>query len=279
MSKITAILLSFILLFTLSSCSQGDKKITLRFKYEPGMHLTYEQISKRHSKVFESDSVIKDESTTYTVLIEQEVKRFVDDTTAEVFERDTWRYTKPNEKDSSQIDSVEYSQDLMLRVIPNGKVVHFEFVNKKDISRFTYIKNYYEQGLPVFPSGEKHPGYSWTQTTKVVLPDEIMEASTNYLIKSIVREAGYDCAVIEYDGTLLIPIEPNPDDSTRRQGIDRIHSKGMLYFAYKEGIVIKQREHWKIDGDRRKLKDDKIINYKIATIYDVDYILKKRIMQ
>jgi hypothetical protein len=37
-----------------------------------------------------------------------------------------------------------------------------------------------ETGQPVFPTGELAQGYSWTQSTKVILPDGPIEASTTY---------------------------------------------------------------------------------------------------
>jgi len=276
LKKITAIVFIFFVPLTLNFCSPGNKKITLRFKYNPGLHLTYKQISKRTVKILKGDSIIKKDSHSYTMKIQQEVQRFLDDSTAEVLEQDSWQTIEPNKKDSSLIDTVQNIRKLILQVLPNGKVINFKFVNDDDITLANYIKNYYEQGLPVFPVGEKLPGYSWTQSTRIMLPGKNLEASTTYTIKSLVREAGYDCAVIEYQGNMLIPIEPAPNDSTRRSGIDRIKTNGLLYFAYKEGIVISQQEHWVIDGDRNKTLNGKTEHYKLAMNYDIDYTLIKK---
>ena len=276
MKKITAIIFIFFVPLTLNFCSPGNKKITLRFKYNPGLNLTYKQLSKRSVKISKGDSIIKEGTHSYTMKIQQEVKRFVDDSTAEVLEQDSWQTFGPNKEDSSLIDTIQNTRKLILQVLPNGKVINFKFVNDDDITLANYIKNYYEQGLPVFPVGEKSPGYSWTQSTRIMLPNNNIEASTTYIIKSLVREAGYDCAVIEYKGNMLIPIESDPNDSTHRSGIDRIKTNGLLYFAYKEGIVISQREHWIIDGDRSKILNGKKEHYKLAMNYDIDYMLIKK---
>ena len=49
-----------------------------------------------------------------------------------------------------------------------------------------------------------------------------------------------------------------------------------MYFAYKEGIVIDQKETWNIDGDRTKLKDGKPTEFKVIIEYGVTYRLVDR---
>jgi len=266
-----------VLLVTLS-CSHGDKKITLVFKFTPGLNLQYEQISKSSTKIFQADSLIKNYQTTYKVDITQEIKSETDNI-AEILETNTWHYEKLTTKDSTTADTVSYTREITFRVEPNGRIVDFK--HGKDIkpSSASYMKNYQEQGMPVFPSGEHAPGYSWTQQTTVVLPDETMGASTTYEIKSLAREGGYDCAVIEYEGNLVIPIEINPDDSTHRKGIDRVKTSGIIYFAYKEGFVVLQRERWVLDGDREKIVEGKIEKTKIVSESDIDYTLLSRVIK
>ena len=95
-------------------------------------------------------------------------------------------------------------------------------------------------------------------------------------ICALAREAGYDCAVIKCDGGMIIPLEPNPKDSVQRSGLDRIRSTGLLYFAYKEGMVILQREQWLIDRYRRKMVRGETKEYKEAVELDIDYMFKGR---
>ncbi|MEW6412321.1 MAG: hypothetical protein AB1483_07585 [Candidatus Zixiibacteriota bacterium] len=275
MKKITAILLMSAAALLIGSCSQGEKRISLRFKFEPGMKLQYEQTSKVREKVLEADSIIYEHAEEYKVDIEQEFVKFVDDTAAQVSEHAIWHFMRPSKEDSTKMEPYQTERTTFMTVLPNGKIVEVEFVDLKEQSRIKYIKNYYEQGLPVFPSGEKPVGYNWTQTTKVVLPNESMEASTTFLIKSLVRESGYDCALIEYEGNLVIPVEPAAKDSTMRSGLDKIKSKGHMYFAYKEGLVVLQKETWKVDGDRSRLKDGKMVNFKVDVENEAVYALKK----
>jgi len=274
--RLTATIVLLLAAVLYAGCAQGDKKIVLRYKFEPGTKCVYEQVSKRSSSVMQDDSTTKKSSMTFEVNVEQFVKRILDENTAEIVEISTWRFEKPNKNDSSIIDTVEERRELILHVQPNGKVRNVEFSVEENYTNIQYIKNYYEQGMPVFPSGELSVGDSWTQTTKVVLPGETMEASMNYEIASLVREAGYDCAVIEYDGNIIIPIESSPQDSVQRSGVDRINSAGRLYFAYREGMVVLQREQWLINRERKTTCSEGTKEYKEAIELDITFALKQR---
>ena len=274
LKKLTALIIILVCSVLCISCTENSKKVKLSFKYKKGMKLEYKQESKRLTKVFKADSLINNESDESIAFINQEVLDVVDDSTFKMNEVDTWHYTQPNKDDSTQFDSVTYSREMELLVLQNGKILDF---TSKDADQKTtsYLKNYYEQGLPIFPSVDVYPGYSWTQTTSVVLPSETMKASTTYSIKSFVRELGYDCAVIEYTGNLLIPIEPKEEDKTQRSGLDKIHTDGMIYFAYSEGIVIKQTEKWNTVGERIQLVDNEWERYNFTSQYDVNFGLVK----
>ncbi|KAA3636658.1 MAG: hypothetical protein DWP97_02305 [Calditrichaeota bacterium] len=276
MKRLTAVLLLSILTICLLSCSESgsDKKISLKFKYKPDMRLEYKQDSKQQTTVYQNDSVIEKSSDSYIAFINQEVRSVESDSTFKIYEEDIWRYTVPNKEDSTKKDTVEQVREMELFVQDNGKILDFEFLSGEK-QRYSYIKNYYEQGLPIFPKDEVHTGYSWTQTTSVVLPNETMKASTTYKINSLVRELGYDCAIIKYNGNLIIPIEPTKSDSTNRSGLDKITTDGMIYFAYKEGIVIKQTEKWTTKGDRIYIKDGKYEKYNFVSDYDVLFLLTK----
>lgn len=257
-------------------CTQGSKKVRLRYKYQPGNVYTFEQTTKRAIKVYEADSLTKDISTSVDVLIKQTITN-VKDGVAELAEQAIWIYEMPSEKDTSVMETKQDTSMMVFRVRSNGQIVGIDFGEDSDIRRTTYIRNYYEQGMPVFPERDLSLGESWTQTTRIVLPDETLEASTTYRLKSLVREAGYDCAVIEYDGNMVIPIEASPEDSTQRTGLDRIDATGMISFAYKEGMVVLQRERWVIEGSREKLVNGKKIRYRLTVEADTEFTLTKAI--
>lgn len=261
----------------LTHCSSGEKKIQLRYKYVPGEKITYQQNSKRAIEVYIDDTLSTkySKSVVLVTAVEYEVRSVDENKTATIFERSVWSGIERNLEDSARVDTIEYISERIQRVRMNGKLEHIDFGEDESVTSATYVRSYYDQGSPVFPSMEVSPGYTWTQNTKVILPDETYEASTTYLVKTLVREAGYDCALIRFDGTLILPIEINPEDSTRRHGLDRVTVTGTMYFAYKEGIVISVQEHWKVDGDRQMIKEGKDISYRISVDIDSDFVLKE----
>jgi len=263
----------------LAACSVGDKTIMLRFKYEPGTRLVYDQVSKRKVVLKEADSTIQDYSYTFNMIIEHEVRDIIQDSIAAVWEKDTWQYERPTEKDSTVIDTIVSERELLMDIYPNGRITNLRSATDESVEHLSYIKNFYEQGVPVFPSGELSPGFSWTQTTKVILPEETMEASTTFKIKSLAREGGYDCAIIESDGNLVIPVEPGSMDTLMISGLDRIHTTGLIYFAYREGMVVLQRERWVVDGTREEMKDGKKRTISVGSTTDVDFSLRSRTIQ
>lgn len=256
------------------ACSEGERQVSLRFSFKPGTTLTYQQISRRNYSVIEKDSVLAERKMLDTLKIDLELVRLIDDTTHEIMERSSFNRTVRSEEDSTKTEVVPMSSETLFHILANGKVQSFEIVDD-DMNRSDgYVKNFYEQGTPVFPAGEKPVGYSWTQSTKVVLADETVEASTTYTIKALVRQHGHDCAVIEYVGNMVLPVTPSSDDSMQRRGVDHVKIKGLMYFAHKEGRVVEQTENWTIDGSRKANKPDgTVCDYKVMQDYSVSYKL------
>lgn len=259
-----------------AGCGQGTKTITLRFKFTPGEKVVYDLSQKTNSRASEGDSVISKGTHEIQMTIEDIVRRMVDDSTAEVLESTKWKYTTITKNDSNIVDTNEYSREMVLYTNPNGKVVDVEFTSEMSESSMAYMKSYIDQAMPVFPSGEHGQGYSWTQTTRVLLDDEPVEASTTYEIKSFAREQGYDCVVISYDGNLVVPVKPNPKDSIQRSGVNRIQITGMMYFAYKEGITVSNRDRWVVKGTRKEVTDGKAKEYSILYEGDSTMLLTER---
>ena len=275
LKRLLLFLTAAVCLFSLNYCGQGEKRITLRYKYVPGLTLEYSQQMTRAIKVLAGDSVIKDYDRNMTVAVKQTVKNVNDDGVATIFEEDVWSWEGTSKEDSTVMDTMEETHSFTMDVYPNGKLVDVDFGEDANITSASYNRTYWEQGMPEFPSSEIAPGHSWTQTNKVVLPDETLEASTTFRVKSLVREAGYDCAVIEFDGDMIIPVVADPADSTQRSGLDRIKTTGMIYFAYREGLVVLQRERWVVDGKRKKLEKGEVVEYRVAVESDSEFVLKK----
>lgn len=259
----------------IAACSQSPKTVSLRFKYRPGMRLTYDQVTKSSYKTTKEDSVVEKGSHTYTVDIVAKVLSLSADSIAEMIDSTSWHWTEPNKDDSTVLDTISRSRTARSLVQPDGRHVDIE-IPDADEATVTWIKNYYEQGMPVFPEGELPVGYSWTQTTKVLLPDEAMDATTSYRIQSLAREGGYDCAVVEFEGNLIIPVEPRQEDTCKYSGWDDIQIEGVTYFAYKEGIILQERQTWKVTGTREGIcESGKTMEFVVNTVSEIDYRLRE----
>ena len=278
MSRKTVIITCLLLAVLLLSCEQGVKKVRLKFKHQPGLTLTYILSQKHHLKVLEADSVTKESSSETEIMVEHNVKRIVDDTTAEIYELLTLKKEVVTTKDTTITWDEGKEWGRILYMEPNGKIADIEFSEETSDYSKEYIKDLYEQGMPVFPSGEVSPGFTWTQTTKVHVEDNQYDASMTYSVKSFAREKGYDCVLIEYDGNMIIPIIPYEKDGAVRDGVNRVQMNGVMYFAYKEGVTVSITEHWAMEGDRtiNYKEKDKIKEYSVIMGGDDTQVLIER---
>ncbi len=275
MKKILLTLTVGLLAIAVLQCSQGDKKVNLRLKYTQGETLHYKQTGHKTTQVFENDSLVKTHSVSPEYTITEEILEVKGDV-ATIRETATSKIVKKKPDDSAAVaDTTEWKDQYTFSVRPNGEVLNMDWENAKSDTRIAYLQNYYEQIMPIFPSDEVSPGFSWTQTTKVVLPDDVMEASTSYRVKSLVRESGYDCVVIEYDGTLLIPLKTSDDEPDLLGGLDNIEASGVIYFAYQKGMTVLLRQRLVIDGYREVIREGETIRRNIKGQIDAEYALVK----
>jgi hypothetical protein len=237
------------------------------------MRLHYKQVTKSASRTTMEDSTVNRSSHTYHIDIVTNVLDKDEDGVAQLLDSSKWWWTAPAKSGSQQLDTLRKIRETEVWVEPNGRHVDIS-IPDVDQSTATWIKNYYEQGMPIFPSGELPVGYSWSQGTKVLLPDENMDATTTYRIKSLAREHGYDCAVIEYDGNLVIPVQPRKKDTCTYSGWDKIDIEGVTYFAYREGVIVSERQNWTLEGHRTGFCDGGgRKRYMVRTESNVDYDL------
>ena len=259
----------FIIIFVQLHCTGDPKQVKLEFKYMPGMILNLSQETYKTVQIYNEDSVFTEKTDDLLYEIEVTIDSIKSDSIyciSEVITSTIHRNDNMEKPDSCDIDySIQY--DFM----SNGKISNVTSATAKNSD---YLNDFYEQNSPVFPEELVAPGYTWTQTGNIILQDSsIATSTTGFKVVSYVRESGYDCLVIEYAGDLVIPIFPNPSDSTNLSGIDRIKSKGVLYFAYNEGLIILSRDNWHINGDRQILEDNKIVNYSIKSDFSNRYWL------
>jgi hypothetical protein len=92
------------------------------------------------------------------------------------------------------------------------------------------------------------------QTVKIFMPSgEMLDASTTYEVDEFIDIEGRKCAVIDYDGNLVLPFDVVEEDSTIRRGVDKVDVTGTIWFDYEHGYVFGQQEKTMITAERAKI--------------------------
>ena len=276
-SRLTAALTcaAILVVAAISSCSREPKAFMLRNLYgPPGKSATYKLTSHRVGTVTVDSNPAEaldskmDGTIIYTAI----------DTLPEgagiVKEEDRWAW---DEKSADSGKTVHQTKDYAytLKYAANGKVLDFQIIGGSTVGWTSYARNFYEQGTSVFPDQAITIGYSWTQTIPVTLADGKTDtATTVYRVKGVAQKIGYNCAIIEYRGNLILPIMLDPADSMATQGIDRIEMNGLLYFAIKEGTAVSSDERRRLNSQRSSIKAGKLVNRKVEAEDDISYSME-----
>jgi len=258
--KIKPLILIMILMveiIILSGCGTGQKEITLAYKFPLDKKFHYRYEGKTSSTIYENgklvDSGEKDQRISYT----RESVEAIDDNQSKV----RFDYISYNGTDSSA-----WNSEFVMA--PNGKIVDILPVDSTTQLSVAYYKKLFEQTSPMYPSEPVPVGYTWNHTVKAVLNDGVTDASTTYKIKSIVREAGFDCAVIEYKGTMFLPLAENisGDPKIKVNGSDRIDVEGVVYFAYTLGAIVREEETSHLVREGSLIRDKNNVKFQINEI-------------
>ncbi len=246
-------------------CDGAEKQILLSYKYQLNDIIEYKQSTRETSRKIVDSQLSEQHNYLYNGILSQQVIEVLQDNRVIILEK-TSQLIDGEKKNVTEINYVLSS---------TGTIEDINFSKNSEKKNEIYIKNHYQSGTPLFPKMEVFPGYLWTQTISVVVPDEKLEASTTYEVIAFVREAGYDCALIKYNGEMIVPVNIKENDSTQISGQNKIISNGIIYFAYKEGIIISQKDEWKISGDRTKTTNSKRESYTVEIDINSDFLLTK----
>ncbi len=253
---INRLLIVIALVVVLSGCGEQTKKVRLAFKFpaDKVYHYTYD--SKSSAVVNENGETTITDERSGRILYSQEVTKTIDSNISRLL----FSYTRADEEEKEQ---VKWTTGCIMAT--DGKIIEFFPDSNLSDESFKYYRRLFEQTAPIYPHELVPEGYSWTNSYKVLLDEGMTEATTSYKIKAFVREAGYDCAVIEYKGNIVIPLGSNPmgDGSVTVKGVDRIEVEGVSYFSYTEGIMIRQEEDSHLVREGTQKKNKKTTSFKI----------------
>jgi len=253
-----------VILATLTSllllgCGDSSQKVLLQMKFEPGRNLVYRQVNKQtislnNSPVVSQNSESEGEMT-------QKVVALSDSGYAQIKESSTWSWSESDVDTSIKV--VSSTEELVYTMAPNGRISDLALPADAEASKWKeYAQSNLEQSQPTFPTELVGKGYTWMQTVKIFMPSgEKLDASTTYVLSDLVEVDGRKCAIIDYQGNLILPFDVMESDTLTRRGVDKVDVTGTLAFDYEHGYVYSQEEKTKITAERSKIQGNEAKSY------------------
>ncbi len=157
--------------------------------------------------------------------------------------------TAPGEKLKPSPFEGLIGQSMTMKVTKTGKILEVKGLEglKRLMPQFD-IQGMIKQSQPAFPEKKVRIEESWVQKTELPLPQvgKPVTIETKYTLKGFEKIKGYNCARIEAKVDVLLTdlvfdMSLGKPQTEVKMVIDRLSQKmeGMLYFAYKEGKLIK----------------------------------------
>lgn len=243
------------------SCTQEEPSFLLRSDFSPvGKVIEYSLQLHRVGTVFENGEPLREVDFEIDADIIYTTQEILPGNIAVVLEQQKWDMDKTD--DSGKVTREVKERAYRLHFKPNGKVVGFEVVSAMSPAWTKYIRQYYEQGMPIFPSEKIKVGHSWTQYSTVELENgEMVQSGTTYTVKGTARKLKRDCVILEYTGNLTLPYIPDSKDSTEGKGHDQIEMNGLLYLDHEAGILVSSEERRRIISTRSFYRDNQLVEH------------------
>lgn len=252
----TGIVLIIVALLFWGACSQQPKSFRLRVNYEPvGQILAYSLTSHRVGKEYRDDSLFRDFDRKTGASVIFTTQKILPNGNAVVLEEDRWHWDESVDT-TGKVRRVSNEYAYNQEFAPTGKITSFKILGNSPPREEKYLLNYIEQANPVFPENDMMVGHQWTQTSTVTLPDgSIGNAAMNYRVKGTAFKDGHQCALVEYQGNMILPVFSDSTDTTGMEGVDRADINGMLYQAIDAGIMVGFEERRRLTADRTMIKE------------------------
>lgn len=270
------IIISALILLGLCSCSEQPAKFKLRFDHGPaGATTKYRLESHRVGMTYKNDELTEEFDNRLEGNFTYVVREILPGEIFVIEENNIWSWDEAK-GDSGQIKRETKEYNYVTQINSRGRVIDFEIQEKSTPTRVNYIKNFFDQGMPVFPELEIAIGESWVQSAIAVKAEgDSVAVSTTYKVKGTARKNGYDCVIIEYNGLLILPIIPYDDAPDKTVGYDKIELSGIFYFAHREGKNIHNEEKRRFTAIRDYVKDDE----QIHRVTEFDAVLSQSLVE
>ncbi len=230
----------------LFQCGTEKKEVLLRLKFNENQKLRWLDKKNSYEEVFENDSLIKVTNNRWEREMVEEVVKIVDSVSARYRLTSYFEKTVPDKNDSSKTLTIKDS--TITEYLQNDRGVNLDIFpyDTSSLEELEYYKRLYRQMAPRYPDDPVSAGYVWSNNIKVMLEDgEIKDAVSTFKVKGFVREAGYDCVLMEYKSNIILPyhgeyIRTEDKEKVLETRIDRWEIEGTTYLAYKNGFTVRE---------------------------------------
>lgn len=244
------ILISIMFVMGLTTCDRPGKTIRLQWKLKPGLITVYDFLHRGQGLATEGDSVLYQFTHERFTKQTETIDSLSGDSAAWVSAISITTSQHETRRETTVVDSTNNENKYQYLLRPNGEILSSTPLVGLDPDWAEHQLEYLKQLQPIFPEIDMTVGFTWTKNVKVLLFDETREANGVYTLKSFVRDRGYDCAVIEYEGHYLLPMVKETE-KVKVTGVSTITTKGTIYFAYREGVLVQDRTWWVLNSDRK----------------------------
>ncbi len=243
--------LSGLVAMVLSGCgetSSSTSPIFFEFKQQPGDKYVYKiwdgvnwTLTDSAGKVFSMHHVQEQKSIMKFISIDSSAVREVN--LSFIITYDSVLSTTDTLRLRNRKSLVGNKFEVQLRMQPSGRIVSVQ--SPRPGLTFFYEAGY-RPSQPAFPVHAIARGYSWTQDFTINVPNgEPTTVSAEYQFTDFKRIGEFDCAVIAFKSELhyvesFKPKEACLQEECSGKYLSRTRSAGKLYFAYREGFVVKK---------------------------------------
>lgn len=244
--------IGWLVAMVLSGCGENfssSSPIFFEFKQQPGDKYVYQIADEVHWSIVDSAGKV---FNTHHVQEQKSIMKFLNiDSTAVreialsfIITHDSILSTTDTLRLAKRKSNVGEKSELQLRMNPNGRIVDVTSSNP----RLTFFYDTgYRPSQPAFPEHAIARGYTWTQNFTINVPrGEPCNVEVEYQFTDFERLDEFDCAVVSFKSELHYVENFKPKEACAipadcvGQYSSRSTSAGKLYFAYREGFVVKK---------------------------------------
>ncbi len=276
--------IGWLVAMVLSGCGENSSStspIFFEFKQQPGDKYVYKIADEVNWSIVDSAGKVFD---THHVQEQKSIMKFlrIDSTAVReialsfIVTYDSILSTTDTLRLRSRKSQVGEKSELQLHMNPNGRIVSVASSNP----RLTFFyETGYRPSQPAFPEHAIARGYSWTQDFTVNVPrGEPCKVSAEYQFTAFERIGEFDCAVISFKSELHYVEAFKPKEACAGlsdcAGLydSRSTSAGKLYFAYREGFVVKKENLITIVSEMAIKSGDKVTKLSDSEFRDQEKI-------